>query len=644
MKLNLVGLLAVGLLAAPTGAESAPPQTLIDTGQPSSNQFAASSRNRAGRFHLGSPFTINSIESRVMVAGAGNATVAVLSDASGLPGTVLFATTVSLQASSTSGWQGTAGLNWSLPAGTYWVAMGTAVAPSPASGLTWEFCGSPTESNPVCVLPDPMLKEAAWADVGGGVREWQERFADTGWRLTGVSAAPAPGVGFSLLNPANGHRYEIVRGSRIRAESVGLLKGGHLVTIDDEAEQQWLVGNFQMDFSQLMLTGARTSAAFWIGLGDEATEGVYRWTSGELLASTGFGSTFLSPPWAPLEPTDNTGTGGGEDVVGMNFRICDYAPDYIACTADRDLANSPGLWNDFGDGQFLNYGIIEYPAPQFQVDPRASFLLAGGTDSPAAPLVIDLVALGIQPGTLIRVARQGDFAYGDASVFDDTAIDMLAVFSSTPSVLGTDVLNRVAGAIDAGNDVLTPNECAPQTPGAATDITQDFRVLYDATLIVPPGAAYLVVGLYDCYYSDNRDPDGDLGVTVTAFAGVTTGRNVSIGFSPVIGVGTTIDRDSVIGSFVTVGSSVQIKQSTTIGNNVKIGDGTTLDKGAIVQDNVTIGTNVNIDKGSVICAGASIGDNATLKQNSLIKNGETVPAGTTVAGSQNPVSTSMCST
>ena len=48
--------------------------------------------------------------------------------------------------------------------------------------------------------------------------------------------------------------------------------GGHLVTINDAEENQWLVDNFPND--PFFYT-------YWIGLNDEKQEGIYEWSSGQ---------------------------------------------------------------------------------------------------------------------------------------------------------------------------------------------------------------------------------------------------------------------------------------------------------------------------------------------------------------------------
>lgn len=74
-----------------------------------------------------------------------------------------------------------------------------------------------------------------------------------------------------FVNPANGHVYYQSDGavSLTTARSDAAFVGGFLVTVNDAAEEQWLLSTFG------------TTDDFWIGLSDEIQEGTFVWDSGE---------------------------------------------------------------------------------------------------------------------------------------------------------------------------------------------------------------------------------------------------------------------------------------------------------------------------------------------------------------------------
>ena len=99
-----------------------------------------------------------------------------------------------------------------------------------------------------------------------------------------------------VLNPANGHSYKVIHcENREDAQAKAVSEGAHLVSINDAAEQKWLLSIFG-------------SIPYWIGLTDGDEEGEWRWMNGEAVGYTN---------WAPNEPMD--ADWGDEDYVFMGL-------------------------------------------------------------------------------------------------------------------------------------------------------------------------------------------------------------------------------------------------------------------------------------------------------------------------------------
>ncbi len=94
-----------------------------------------------------------------------------------------------------------------------------------------------------------------------------------------------------VTNTANGHNYFLLSSSSwLASEAEGISLGGHLTTINNDAEQSWIFSTFG--------SFASVDRSLWIGLNDTAIEGSFIWADG---APVTFANWNLGEPDGGLE-------------------------------------------------------------------------------------------------------------------------------------------------------------------------------------------------------------------------------------------------------------------------------------------------------------------------------------------------------
>jgi hypothetical protein len=144
-----------------------------------------------------------------------------------------------------------------------------------------------------------------------------------------------------IINPANQHVYYLLSPntwSNSEAEAISL--GGHLVTINDAAENGWVIATFAGPVEE--------SRPLWIGFTDRDSEGIFQWVSGQP-------ATYVNWNTRTDEPNNSGGSGYEEDfayIVQQNSGN----PDLLAT-----------FWNDVpNDGYGVippTYGVAEVEPP-----------------------------------------------------------------------------------------------------------------------------------------------------------------------------------------------------------------------------------------------------------------------------------------
>ena len=159
------------------------------------------------------------------------------------------------------------------------------------------------------------------------------------------------------------------------------------------------------------------------------------------------------------------------------------------------------------------------------INPQATYLHAA-RETPEPAKAILLSDYGITEGDCIRLKAIGGYKMYPAD--EDVPHSLGGVFSSSDKLGPAGDLNRVVGAIDAGDDYIsgntwwwfdeTTNTWKEYPPGEPTDIPEDFLITYEGiTIQVPADAIYLIVAALDGYYGDNSDPSDppDYGVRIS---------------------------------------------------------------------------------------------------------------------------------
>ena len=133
-----------------------------------------------------------------------------------------------------------------------------------------------------------------------------------------------------------GHTYHLLQRSLFaEAEAEAILLGGHLVTIDSEAENQFIVDTFG---ATATAEAPSSIVSLWTGLNDVQNEGQFVWTSGDPVSYTN---------WHTTEPAGN-------------FEDEDYGAIFIYL--DSGFFIPVGKWHDVVLDERFNearFGVVE---------------------------------------------------------------------------------------------------------------------------------------------------------------------------------------------------------------------------------------------------------------------------------------------
>ena len=149
-----------------------------------------------------------------------------------------------------------------------------------------------------------------------------------------LPAARATPISAFLLNTNNQHWYVLLsQATWTASEAEAVSLGGHLASVNDATEQNWIYNKFS--------SFGGSSRLLWIGMSDVAAEGTYTWSNGDPV-------TYYN--WASGEPTGNS----VENYVSM------YYPGH----------SQQSKWNDWGyvladPVNLPMHGVVEFGSNAF---------------------------------------------------------------------------------------------------------------------------------------------------------------------------------------------------------------------------------------------------------------------------------------
>ena len=259
---------------------------------------------------------------------------------------------------------------------------------------------------------------------------------------------------FLYVNPANGHQYILSQPDTwLGAQEQAVALGGNLVTVNDAAENDWVIETFGRE-------------DFWLGFTDSAIydreEGNYQWISGEPVSYTN---------WIPGEPNNlgdegqdfavaNLAVGGAWDDIttDSNFWIRRGVIEIDPATLAQPIVNvavTDAIAGEDGDaGQLLisrtgdlsQALTVNYTVAGDTVNGSDYQALSGSVTIPVGAALVTLPILPLadnvaeQPETLILDLAAGDYAIGTRATAQLTLEDS-APFSS-PIYTHPDTGNR----------------------------------------------------------------------------------------------------------------------------------------------------------------------------------------------------------
>lgn len=252
----------------------------------------------------------------------------------------------------------------------------------------------------------------------------------------------------------NDHTYMLVDGATwTDAEAAAVAKGGHLVTINDKAENDWLVNTF----------GDKNH--YLIGLTDREQEGVWKWISGEPVGFTN---------WIQGQPDNYPWVAGGEDYVHFHS-------NYSGKWNDLNLEKTNIVGTFFGIAEINPAGTITTPEVVQTYTPTftATNTTEGNSGEKSMVFTLTLDKAANQDITATYATRQANSTATNGDDYKTVYGTVTIVKGQTSATINVPIIGDTKFEGDETVTLLVTNVKGAKFADGATNITASGTILND---------------------------------------------------------------------------------------------------------------------------------------------------------------------
>ncbi len=275
-----------------------------------------------------------------------------------------------------------------------------------------------------------------------------------------------------ITNNANGHVYYLLsQNTWTESEAKAHTLGGHLVTINDAAENQWVFDTFS--------AYGGINRSLWIGLRDVNQAGDWRWVSGEPVTylNWAFGGpnyigeelyVYMYPAGFPMPAVQWNNYYNNTNAEGPLNGVIEVDPLQIDCSPRRASATATVV-NGFVVG-----ATVTDPGCGYTNAPVVLIQGGGGTGATATAVVEN----GVVTGIIINTAGSGYTSAPNVRIASPPFLPTVSIAVSKVKVTQNVVLGRNY-VLESSSDLATWTPTGPPFTAESESIVSEFDV--DAT-------------------------------------------------------------------------------------------------------------------------------------------------------------------